>query len=315
MRGREGWHAVLLGAALAGLLSAGVQAQGLPTREGLVTLDHARLYYDVVGTGDPIIVVPGGPGLDHNYLRPGLDVLASAGHSLVYYDPRGTGMSTAEMDSAGINLAAFVNDVDVLRQVLGYDKVTVLAHSSGALIGLEYALRHPDRVRALILMDPEHLGPTWTDSTEQRIRAARTPADSAELAKLMASAGFKARDPATVSAVYRLKFRCEFHDTAQESALNLRLSEATAKNGPIVDRLLQASMRNLDVWSQLDSIQTPTLVLQGRYDVVPMAMARALADSLPNGQLAVLNSGHFPYIEDAPGLVKAVSVFLQDLPH
>lgn len=312
--GRPGRRGIALGVALAVLLTGPVGGQTLPTRQGLITLDSAQLFYEVVGTGDPIIVIHGGPGLDHNYLRPGLDVLASS-HALVYYDQLGTGMSTAVLDSATINFNAFVNDVDTLRAALGYDSVTVLAHSWGALIGLAYAQRYPDRVRALILMDPVEPGSRWKAETEQRLAAARTPADSAELATLESSDGFKARDPATVSAVYRLMFRPEFHDPARESALNLDLSRATAQNGPKVDSLLEASMGDIDWWDRLSSIQTPTLVLHGRYDITPLAMAQALADSLPNGQLKVLDSGHFPYIEDAPGLTSAVSVFLQDQSH
>ncbi len=303
---------VLGGVMLAGLLASAAAGQALPTRQGLVTLDHARLFYEVVGTGDPIIVIHGGPGLDHNYLRPGLDMLASS-HALVYYDQRGTGLSTADLDSAGINFDAFVSDVDTLRAALGYDRVTVLAHSFGALIGLAYAMRYPDRIRALILMDPVEPGSRWKDETAQRAKAARTPADSAELAKLMGSEGFKARDPATVSEVYRLEFRPEFHDPSREAALNLDLARSTAQNGPVVDSLLGASMGTIDWWGRLSSIQTPTLVLQGRYDLIPVAMAQALADSLPAGRLKILDSGHFPYIEDAPGLASAVSVFLQDL--
>jgi pimeloyl-ACP methyl ester carboxylesterase len=77
--------AVLLAVLLptAGALSA-------QSRQGLLSLPEGRLFYEVVGTGDPIFVVHGGPGLDHRYLRPGLDVLASS-HALVYYDQRGTG--------------------------------------------------------------------------------------------------------------------------------------------------------------------------------------------------------------------------------
>ncbi len=312
MRSVSKWVGAGRLAAAALLVATGVAAQNVPSRQGLLSLDHARIFYEVVGSGDPIIVIHGGPGLDHNYLRPGLDVLASS-HTLVYYDQPGTGRSTAELDSAGINFDAFVNDVDQLRQVLGYDRVTVLAHSFGALIGLEYARRYPDDVRALILMDPVEPGSRWKAETEQRQRKALAPADSARLAELQASEAFKARDPATVSEVYRLEFRGEFHDPARESALNLDLSRRTARDGPKVARLLGASMGDVDWWDRLGEIQTPTLIVQGRYDVIPMAMARALADSLPNGQLRVLDSGHFPYIEDAPGLASAISLFLADL--
>ena len=44
-------------------------------RQGLLSLEDARIFYEVVGTGDPIVVVHGGPGLDHAYLQPGLDAL------------------------------------------------------------------------------------------------------------------------------------------------------------------------------------------------------------------------------------------------
>lgn len=52
-------------------------------RQGLLSLADGRIFYEVVGEGEPIIVIHGGPGLDHNYLRPGLDVLA-ARNELVY---------------------------------------------------------------------------------------------------------------------------------------------------------------------------------------------------------------------------------------
>ncbi len=312
MSGFAKWRGAGRMTTVALLLASGAAAQTPPSRQGLLSLDRGSLFYEVIGSGDPIIVIHGGPGLDHNYLRPGLDVLASS-HTLVYYDQRGTGRSTAELDSMGVNFDAFVNDVDQLRQVLGYDQVTVLAHSFGALIGLEYARRYPQHTRALILMDPVEPGSRWKTQTEQRLEKARTPADSARIAELMGSEAFRARDPATVSEVYRLEFRSEFHDPSREANLNLELSRRTARDGPEVARLLGASMGAVDWWDRLSEIQTPTLVIQGTYDVTPMAMARALSDSLPDGQLAVVDSGHFPFVEDAPGLASAISVFLADL--
>ena len=75
---RGGLGALLLMAAIA------IPASG-QARQGLLSLPDGRIFYEAVGSGEPIIVIHGGPGLDHNYLRPGLDVLAS-GNRLVYYD-------------------------------------------------------------------------------------------------------------------------------------------------------------------------------------------------------------------------------------
>ena len=281
-------------------------------RQGLVTLDSTNLFYEVVGTGDPIIVVHGGPGLDHNYLRPGLDVLASS-HTLVYYDQRGTGRSTAPLDSAHINLAAFVSDIDSLRMALGYDQVTVLGHSFGGLIALRYAMEHPDHVKALILMDTSEPGSRYKDQAAQRAKAARTPEDSTQLAQLLASPGYAARDAATLSEIYKVSFRSTFLDPNRVDELNLDLLPATAHNGQTVAQLLGKDMADIDWWSQLPTLDVPTLVIQGRADPMPMAMAQALVAALPRAQLAVLNSGHFPEVEDPEGLVAAVSTFLAQL--
>jgi proline iminopeptidase len=299
-------------AVLGGLWCAPAAAQDAPVRQGLVSLEDGRLFYEVVGRGDPIIVVHGGPGLDHSYLRPGLDVLASS-HALVYYDQRGTGRSDFPLDSASINLAKFVSDIDDLRQVLGYERVTVLGHSFGGLIALAYAKAHPDHVTALILMDTAEPGERWRAEASRRARAARTLKDSADLARLLASPGYAAHDAGTLSAIYRISFRSTFLDPSRIDALNLELAPKTARDGQEVARLLGGDMAHLDWWPDLPSLAVPTLVIQGKADPMPLAMAQALAAAIPQAKLTVLDSGHFPEIEDPTGLVAAVSNFLAQL--
>jgi proline iminopeptidase len=281
-------------------------------RQGLLTLDDAQLFYEVVGEGEPIIVVHGGPGLDHSYLQPGLDVLATR-NTLIYYDQRGTGRSSAALDSAVINIDTFVADIDALRQVLGYEQVSILAHSFGALIALEYAGRHPDYLKSLILMNPVEPGSRYQEQAAERQRAARTPEDSTELAALRATEGFQARDPATLSAVYRVVFRQTLRNRDRIVDLDLELAATTAKNGSAVAGLLVGSMGPIDWWDRLPDIDVPTLVLHGRWDIPPVEMALSLAETFPVGTFQVLDSGHFPYLEDRAGLLSAVSGFLAGL--
>jgi proline iminopeptidase len=288
------------------------QAQTARARQGLLSLEDARLFYEVVGSGEPIIIVHGGPGLDHRYLRPGLDILA-ARHQLIYYDQRGTGRSDAALDSSAINLDAFVEDIDALREGLGFERVTVLTHSFGSLFGLEYARRHPEHLRALILMNPVEPGTRFRDETATRQRAARTEEDSTELAELMSSEAFAAHDPATIGEIYRVAFRGTFRDRARVDEVNLDIARRTAENGQEVGRLLGQSLGSVDWWDRLPEIDVPTLVLAGRYDVPPVAMGRAMAEALPRGTFVRLDSGHFPYVEDPAGLTSAVSAFFAGL--
>jgi proline iminopeptidase len=295
---------------LAAFVPADASAQR--ARQGLLSLETARIFYEVVGEGEPIIVIHGGPGLDHSYLQPGLDALAIR-HALVYYDQRGTGRSVAALDSTAINLDAFVADIDALRETLGYERVSLLAHSWGALLGIEYAARHPEAVRGLILMNPVEPGSRFREQLAVRQQSARTAEDSTELATLTALEGFEARDPGTLSLWYRVMFRQTLRDRARIDELELDLAESTAKNGPDVARLIGTSIGELDWWDRLPTIQVPTLVLHGRHDVLPLAMSQALAEAFPVGRVVVLESGHFPYVEARDALLSAVSSFFVDL--
>src|SRR5512143_784807 len=108
------------------------------------------LFVKVVGQGYPLVLMHGGPGLDHTSLLP-LQPLADQ-FTLIFYDHRCNGRSEgAELSSMTFeNLTA---DADALRQELGYDQWAVLGHSFGGNVALEYALRYPQNVSHLILMD------------------------------------------------------------------------------------------------------------------------------------------------------------------
>ena len=283
-----------------------------PARQGMVSLENARLFYEVIGNGEPIIVVHGGPGLDHGYLKPGLDALASR-HTLVYYDQRGTGRSAASLDSATINMDTFVEDIEALRQTLGFDRVSVMGHSFGGLIAMEYAFRHPETLRALILMNPVEPGTKYREATVERQRTRQTAEDRKELEELTQSEAFAARDAATLSQVFRVSFRQVLKDRDRIFELELDLPDATAHNGQDVALLLGESLGPIDWWGRIPEVQTPTLILHGRYDAPPIDMSRELAETFPVGTLEVLDAGHFPYLEDRDGLLSAVSGFFAGL--
>jgi proline iminopeptidase len=309
-RVRTLWLGITL---LTGALAAPSAAEAQRARQGLLSLDDARLFYEVVGEGEPVIVVHGGPGLDHSYLQPGLDALATR-NTLVYYDQRGTGRSIANLDTAAIDFDKFVDDVEALRQALGFERVSVLAHSFGALIGIEYARRYGDNLRALILMNPVEPGTRYAEQMVQRHAGATTLEDSTELSDLRASEGFAARDAAIISQVYRVRFRSTLKDRERIADLELDLPPSTAKNGPDVARLLGVGLGTVDWWDRLAEIRVPTLVLHGRFDLAPMEMSLALSEALPVGSFEVLDAGHFPYVEDREGLLSAISGFFAGLP-
>ena len=115
-----------------------------------VDVHQTHLFYIRSGTGVPCLVMHGGLGLDHTYLR-GLDIVSDVLH-LVYYDHRHNGRS-GRPPLESVTHAQLADDAEGLRQYCGFGKVAVLGHSYGGFIALEYALRYPDSVSHLILLD------------------------------------------------------------------------------------------------------------------------------------------------------------------
>jgi proline iminopeptidase len=95
--------------------------------------DGVHLFVEQRGHGSPIIVIHGGPGMDHGSLSADLVPLERR-HRLIYYDQRGGGRSTLPADTSLLTIEHHVDDLEALRKQLGLEKVTLLAHSFGPAI-------------------------------------------------------------------------------------------------------------------------------------------------------------------------------------
>ena len=108
------------------------------------------IHYEICGEGVPVLVMHGGLGLDHQYLRPALDDLAGSAE-LVFYDHRGNGRSAPVEDWDHVTLESLADDADALRRALGFDRFVLYGHSYGGFVAITYALRHQQRLSGLIL--------------------------------------------------------------------------------------------------------------------------------------------------------------------
>ena len=156
-------------------------AATLPTDEGIpvnqwymnttdadgAKLTHYIAEYGVESKpGNTVIVLHGGWGAEHSYLVPAIKPLADE-YRFVLYDQRGSLRSPA-VPPAKITYDALVEDLDQLRQRLGLEKVTLMAHSMGNMLAYGYLRAHPERVAGLILVGP--ILPGHDNGTEEAPR-------------------------------------------------------------------------------------------------------------------------------------------------
>jgi proline iminopeptidase len=274
------------------------------------------LFCREVGEGPPIVAVHGGPDFDHYYFLPELDRLADSFH-LVYYDQRGRGRSAAGVRPEDVTLRSDVEDLDRVRRRLELESIAVLGHSWGGVVAMEYAIRHPDRVSRLILLDtaPASAG-DW-----RRLRvsfAERRPAeDQAEMAAIAATDAYRRGDLEAEAAYYRIHFRMTLRRPDLLDALVARLRANFTEEGVLLaraieDRLYEETSGSWewDLFPALRALAVPTLVLHGEHDFVPVELAERIAEAVPGACLSVLpGCGHFTYLEAPEAVFGEISRF------
>ena len=123
---------------------------------------HGKLYVRVAGnqeSGNVMIALHGGPGQSHHYMLD-LERLAGREFSVVTYDQRGVGGSTAPpADPSNYDLTDYVEDLEAVRRAVGAGQVHLLGHSWGGIVAMHYAAAYPERVHSLILVGSG--SPTW----------------------------------------------------------------------------------------------------------------------------------------------------------
>jgi proline iminopeptidase len=264
-------------------------------------LNDTELFYVEVGEGLPCLVMHGGLGGDHSALHPWLDPLGDVMH-LVYYDHRGNGRS-GRPPSETITFEQLCADADALREHLGFEEVAVLGYSFGGFVALEYALRYPERISHLILLDT---APTLDYGEEIEANARRKGATQEQLEALDASAEDESESWRLWKLIEPLYFRTFDADLAERVMGKTVISVEAADAG-------DAIIEDWDLTPRLGEISTPTLILVGKDDFVcPPSQAKIMHEGIPNSELAVFeNSGHFTHVEEPEAFFDAVQGWLR----
>jgi proline iminopeptidase len=264
-------------------------------------LNDTKLFYVEVGEGLPCLVMHGGLGGDHSALHPWLDPLGDV-MRLIYYDHRGNGRS-GRPPSETITFGQLCSDADALRERLGFEEVAVLGYSFGGFVALEYALRYPERISHLMLLDT---APTLDYQEEIEANARRKGATQEQLQALDASAEDEAESWRLWKLIEPLYFSTFDADLAERVMGKTVISVEAADAG-------DAIIEDWDLTPRLGEISAPTLILVGRDDFIcPPSQAKIMHEGIPNSELVVFeNSGHFAHVEEPEAFFDAVRGWLR----
>lgn len=127
-----------------------------------VSLNDADIYYEVIGEGDPVVLVHGGLGSGRSFVNQ-IPALVDAGYQLIVIDSRGHGHSSHGPDPLSYELMA--SDVLGVMDHLGIDKADLVGWSDGAIIGLELGINHPERLNKVVAYGANYTPEGFSEST------------------------------------------------------------------------------------------------------------------------------------------------------
>ncbi len=273
-----------------------------------VNVRGVDLFVDVVGHGPPLVLMHGGPGLDHTTLA-SLRPLADE-HTLVFYDHRCNGRSIGPPVES-MTFSNLTADADALRDRLGFDRWSVLGHSFGGHVALEYVLAFPERVSRLVLLDTAADARWSQEHAASVLRGRGASAATAALARRFYSGRISA-DRFTRTAL-RLLPAYDHHFSLVRLARGFLAGGRHLRMNP--DALIFGGRHTAAGWSVIDrlvEIHAPTLVLAGRDDFLfPPESQAVLAAGIPDARLRIIErAGHNPQIERPVETLAAIRAFL-----
>lgn len=294
------------------LVQDAVTQVSLFAREGTSLVNGVRLYHKSVGTGEPILILHGGPGLNHSYFRPQMGELART-HRLIFFDQRAHGRSSSPRDTNAVRMKNFVEDVEAMRKSFGLGGMNLMAHSWGSLVALSYAFKYPENLKSLILINPVAANDSLGRVAAQ-VQAGRVSReDSLKRVDLMRSEGFRRRSPAALDRFFRMVFRSSLHDGRYADSLTLFFPRDYAAKSENL-RHLATDLVNFDLYPSLKAISAPTLIIRGEADPTPVSAVEMMADSIPNARIrTIARSGHFPFVEQRQQFFESVRTFLHSI--
>jgi L-proline amide hydrolase len=234
----------------------------------------------------------------------------------VFYDQLGSGNSALSRphDSEMWVPELFVEEVDAVREALGLERVHILGHSWGGMLGMQYACGKPEGLASLIVESSPASVPAWMPEL-QRLRAELPPEIEATL-RQHEEAG-TTDDPAYQEAemVFYQRHLCRIDPWPDWLVECFSILEANPEvyrsmNGPSEFHVI-GTIRDWDITDRLGQIEAPTLVFSGRYDEVTPAVTEAAHRGIPGSEFVVLEeSSHTAQAEEPERTLELVRDFL-----
>lgn len=286
----------------------------------IINIDGYNYNVEVLGKGDPIFFLPGGPGNSHDYMQGNFGQYYKT-NTVVFFDWLGRGASDNAKNIEEYSVENDVELIEKLRKKLGFDKISLVGHSYGTVPAQAYAIKYNNNVDKMVLINGFHSGAMWQANCDSYNHYAKThfPEKWRKVDSLR-KLGYVSTDKelAKVYGNFPTKY-IYYHNTKLKQNVpktkfrGFGLDVYKQIIGRDGDFDVSGSMINQDYRKDLKNVTAKTLVVAGRYDGVSTPeFAVQYKRFMPQAQFEMFEqSGHNPYLEEPEKFFKLFDVFME----
>lgn len=291
-------------------------------REGTIPFKGYETWYRIVGEAEepgklPLLLLHGGPGAAHDYLE-SLDAMADTGRRVIYYDQLGCGRSAIPESRPEMwTVSLYVEEVDVVRQALGLDRIHLLGQSWGGMLGMEYALTRPAGLESLTIASSPASMAQWVEEAN-RLREDLPPGVQQTLQKHEAAGTYGNQEYKDAVQVFNDRHVCRVTPNPEYvkrtwAAIDRSPEVYHTMNGPSEFHVI-GTLKTWNVIPRLGEIAVPTLVTSGAYDEATPLIAGTVRDGIPGARWELFEeSSHMPHVEEVGRYMEVLDAFLSEV--
>lgn len=287
----------------------------LKNEEGFIQVNGGKVWYQVIGSGPktPIILLHGGPGVPHYYLKP-LAAL-STDRPVIFFDHLGCGKSDRITDTSLLTIQHYVNQLAQVIKYFNLKEYYLYGNSWGSMLGVEYYLAHPDGIKGLIFSGPALSTPRWLQDADTLL--ATLPAETQQIIRT-SEANNTTDDTAYQQAVMAYYDRY----LTRKKPSSADMDSSFAQIGMNVYQYMwgpseftaTGSLKNYDRTQALKQIKVPTLFISGEFDEARPATVQYYTNQIPGARHSLIQGAGHLTMQDAPEQeLKAITNFLKDI--
>jgi proline iminopeptidase len=277
--------------------------------EASIPRDGFDLWYRTYGSGRPVLVLSGGPGLDCDYMEPVAQELARK-NQVILVELRGTGRSRPPVvDAETISVKTYLADLEALRSHLKVERWTVAGHSAGGSLGLFYAAEHPASVEALVLISSGHVVYEADNAVTDNALMRLCPPERQQLEELSKSTAGTPDE--RMAARLKILTPGYFFDREKGVAFAAAMKPSFVHVDTMMLLMRDMLYPGMDLRPALKDFARPALVIAGRQDPLDPKVQYEIHLALKSSILELIpRCGHFPWIEQPQRFNEAVDRLL-----